>query len=172
MNEMSGDSTVVRRLSEYVQRVADAPDPGVAFQMADEAARDLIGHRLFTIMQFNPDTMEVKRCYSSNPEEYPPGGRKAKRDTQWGRHVLEQGQVFVGYNADDIRANFDDHAVIERLGLASVLNMPIRSLGRTVGTMNLLDEAGYYGKDHVAIASIIAGALADVMLYLNLRDRH
>ncbi len=172
MNEMSGDSTLVRHLGEYVQRVADAPNPDGAFQMADEAARNLIGHRLFTIMQFNPDSMEVKRCYSSNPGEYPPGGRKAKRDTHWGRHVLEQGQVFIGYNAEDIRANFDDHAVIERLGLASVLNMPIRSLGRTVGTMNLLDKAGSYGKEHVQVASIIAGAMADVMVYLNLRDGH
>lgn len=169
---MTVDSTLILRLSAYMRDVADAPDAGIAFRHAEDASRELIGHRLFTVMQFNPDTMEVKRCYSSNGEEYPTGGRKAKRDTAWGRHVLEEGRVFIGYDADDIRANFDDHAVIERLGLASVLNIPIRSFGRTVGTMNLLDVTGYYGEDHVPIASIVGGALADVMLYLNLRDGH
>lgn len=169
MNEMKSDQVVVRALGVYAENVASAPDAGVAFRYAEEVARELIGHRLFTVMQFNPETMEVRRCYTSNPEEYPTGGRKEKRDTAWGRHVLEQGRFFIGSDADDIRANFDDHEVIARLGLESVLNVPIRFLGRTIGTMNLLDVAGYYRDDHVLIAEVIAAPLASVLLHLNFR---
>lgn len=160
----------MRILGTYTDTVSKVADPTEAFRAAEDAAKRLIGHRLFTIMQFNPDTMEVRRRYSSNPEDYPPGGRKAKRDTGWGRHVLEQGHVFIGYNADDIRDNFDDHEVIERLGLASILNMPIRNLGRTIGTINLLDVAGYYSEKDIPVASIIAGALTASILLLNMRD--
>ncbi len=170
MNEMKPDNDTLRMLGAYAETVSVAADPIEAFRAAEDVAKRLIGHRLFTIMQFNPDTMEVRRCYSSNPEHYPPGGRKAKRDTHWGRHVLEQGHVFIGYNAGDIRDNFDDHEVIEQLGLASVLNMPIRSLGRTIGTMNLLDVAGYYTEKDIPAASIIASALTASILFLNMQD--
>ncbi|MEZ5739032.1 MAG: hypothetical protein R3E68_05895 [Burkholderiaceae bacterium] len=78
--------------------------------------------------------------------------------------MLELGRFFIGYDVDDIRAGFPAITVIERLGLGSVLNMPIRSLGKTIGTMNLLDEAGFYRPDHVAIATIIVGPLASVLM--------
>lgn len=171
MNEIKNDSAVIRALGQYAENVSTAPDAGVAFRYAEEATRDLIGHRLFTIMQFDPVTMRVKRCYSSNPDDYPPGGHKEKRDTQWGRHVLEQGRYYLGSNAEDIRANFDDHDVIAKLGLESVLNMPIRNLGQTIGTMNLLDVAGYYRQDHVVVASVIAAGLASVLVHLNFRNK-
>jgi len=171
MNQMKSDDTVIKALGAYAENVSTAPDAGVAFRYAEETSRDLIGHRLFTVMQFDPDAMQVKRCYSSNPDEYPPGGHKEKRDTAWGRHVLEQGRFFIGCNAEDIRANFDDHEVIARLGLESVLNMPIRNLGQTIGTMNLLNVQDYYRPQHVTVASVIATGLASVLMHLNFRNK-
>ncbi len=150
-------------LNTYTQTIANAPDADTAFRLAERAAADLIGHRLFTVMAFHRDTMEVERCYSSNPDKYPAGGRKQKRDTAWGDQVLTQGEPFIGYNADDIRANFNDHAMIQDLGLESVLNMPIKAGGKTLGTMNLLDKAGYYTNRHIDVARTIAVALADVL---------
>jgi GAF domain-containing protein len=150
-------------LGAYMKDVHGASDAETAFRLADKAAAKLIGHQLFTIMAFHQEAMEVERCYSSNPDKYPTGGRKQKRNTAWGHHVLEQGRHFIGYNADDIRDNFDDHAVIEELGLESVLNVPIAHDGVTIGTMNILDVADYYSEDHVDIAVAIASALADVL---------
>jgi len=161
------DAERLRTLAVYADGVSSAPNAAIAFQVAEQAAQRLIGHRLFTIMQFNPETMDVKRVYTSNPEKYPTGGRKKKRETEWGTHVLEKGCWFIGKDAADIRRYFDDHELIAALGLASVLNMPIRSLGETVGTMNLLDEAGYYSEDDVAAASVIANGLAAVLVNLN-----
>jgi GAF domain-containing protein len=81
---------------------------------------------------------------------------KKKRDTAWGRQVLEQGEPYIGYSADDIRANFNDHEVILGLGLQSVLNMPVRIEGHTLGTMNLLHERDYYGAQDLETASLLA----------------
>lgn len=139
--------------------IAEAGVPVEAFHAADIAAKHLIGHRLFTIMAFHADTMEVERCYSSDPMRYPPGERKQKRDTAWGSRVLEEGSHFIGHDAADIRQHFDDHKVILGLGLGSVLNVPIKCLGRTVGTMNLLHETGYYGDAHLEVARVIAATL-------------
>ncbi|MEQ8322999.1 MAG: GAF domain-containing protein [Rhodospirillales bacterium] len=164
MTSAAPDNDAVHQaLNAYTQTIAAAPDADTAFRIAERTAAELIGHRLFTVMAFHRDSMEVERCYSSNPEKYPAGGRKQKRDTAWGDHVLTQGEPFIGYNADDIRANFNDHAVIQDLGLESVLNMPIKADGKTLGTMNLLDKAGHYSKQHIDIARSISVALADVL---------
>ena len=163
MSVARSDAQRISALADYVNALANAPSPEVAFQAARDVARDIIGHQLFTIMAFDADAMEVERCFTSNPVAYPAGGRKQKRDTAWGRHVLNDGKYFIGYNADDIRENFNDHEIIKGLGLDSVLNVPIRCLGRTVGTMNLLDEANFYQETHVATASIIASGLVGVL---------
>jgi GAF domain-containing protein len=160
---MISDTERMNLLGDYIKILANATEPEIAFQAASDIARDLIGHQLFTIMAFDAETMEVKRCFTSNPKAYPTGGQKPKRDTAWGRHVLTDGKYFIGYNADDIRENFDDYEVIKGLGLNSVLNVPIRCLGRTVGTMNLLDQAGFYSETHVETAEIIASNLVGVL---------
>ena len=51
---------------------------------------------------------------------------------------------------DDLRHVFSDHELIASLGCESVLNMPVRWRGRTLGSLNLLHEAGWYGEDDVA----------------------
>jgi GAF domain-containing protein len=146
-------------LGRFAATVAEAAEPMEAFRAAEVAAKRLIGHRLFTVMAFHAETMEVERCYSSDPERYPPGGRKQKRDTVWGSHVLEDGGYFIGHDAADIRRHFDDHEVILGLGLGSVLNVPIKCLGRTIGTMNLLDRPGHYDEAQLELARIIAVGL-------------
>lgn len=146
------------------QAVAEAVDRDAAFAAVAQAADALIGHRLFTVMRFDVATMEVQRIYSSNPDAYPPGLRKAKRDTWWGAHVLEQGQAYIGRDADDIRAHFIDHEVIAGLGLAAILNVPVRVCARTVGTMNLLHGAGHYVERHVVPGRLCAGMLAAPLL--------
>jgi GAF domain-containing protein len=156
-------------LARLAAGVAEAADPGAAFECIAAAAGRAIGHRLFTVMAFDRDTMQVQRLYSSNPRDYPPGGRKAKRDTAWGRHVLEEGRPFIGRSARDIREHFDDHELIAHLGLESVLNVPVRVCARTLGTMNLLHDAAFYDESHLAPGRLLAAVLAGPLL-LALRD--
>ena len=127
-------------------------------------ARETIGHRLFTVMRYDPARNEVERLHSSDPAAYPVGGRKTKRDTAWSDHVLRDGKVFCANDAAGIRAAFDDHHTILGLGLASVLNIPVVFNGDVIGTMNLLHEAGWYTKADEATGLALAAFLVPVLL--------
>ena len=125
-------------------------------QAIDGAAADLIGHRLFTVMVVHHATMEVERLYSNMPEAYPVAGRKKKRNTWWGGHVVEQGRPFVGAGPADLAKAFSDHELIRSLGLNCVLNVPLRFDGLTRGTMNLLHTGEHYTPEHIGTARAIA----------------
>jgi GAF domain-containing protein len=159
MSSTSHDTIAVGDLARIARTIAEAQASEAIFASVADAAGRNIGYKLFTVMAFDAASMQVRRLYSSDPDAYSPGGAKAKRDTPWGRHVLEQGQAFIGYTAEDIRANFDDHQTIAALGLESVLNVPVRLCGRTLGTMNLLHDAGFYTASHLDCAWFLATQL-------------
>lgn len=154
----------------HLQRIASAqaeqPDLEAFLDLTADVAARTIGHRLFTIMAFHEQNMEVERLYSNQPDSYPTGGRKQKRDTAWGRKVLERGEPFIGTSAADIRQHFKDHELILGLGLESILNMPIKLGGKTIGTMNLLHEADYYSAEDQSSAQLIAGLIAGRLVRL------
>ncbi|MEZ5843653.1 MAG: GAF domain-containing protein [Hyphomicrobiaceae bacterium] len=147
-------------LHQLQQVVAETVDEQAVLRAAADAAGRCIGHKLCTFMRFDADAMEVQRVFSTDPVAYPPGGRKKKRHTAWGQQVLLDGHPYIGRCADDIRRNFDDHELIERLGLRSMLNMPLRIAGRTLGTMNLSHEEAFYSDEHLLPAGLITGLVA------------
>jgi GAF domain-containing protein len=132
----------------------------------EAASAAAIGHRLFTVMRFDPGRNEVERIHSSLPSAYPVGGRKTKRDTAWADHVLRAGKVFRADDADAIRAAFDDHATIFSLGLGAALNVPLVFGGRAVGTMNLLHLPGWYRDEDEEIGRVLGVFLLPVVLSL------
>ncbi len=103
-----------------------------------------IGHRLFTISRFDPDSMELERVYSSDPAAYPVGGRKQKGGTPWSGMILRDGEIFLGHDHDAIRGAFDDHEKIIALGLGSIINVPVRRGDTVLGTMNSTHREGWY----------------------------
>ncbi|MBU8536655.1 GAF domain-containing protein [Falsiroseomonas tokyonensis] len=125
------------QLSRMAEAAREAR-PLALLRAADEIGRQAMGHRLCTAMRFDAAAMTVRRLYSSDPESYPVGGTKPKRDTAWGRHVLLERRVFVGEGADAITEFFDDHALILGLGLRSIVNVPILHGGVCLGTVNFL----------------------------------
>ncbi|MEM6974161.1 MAG: GAF domain-containing protein [Pseudomonadota bacterium] len=131
-----------------------------ACRLAEAAAQAMIGHQLFTVMRLHSQTVEVERLYSSRPDAYPPGGRKKKRNTPWGAHVLTAGKPYLGGGAEDIRWAFDDHAVILGLGLETVINLPLKRGNAVIGTMNLLAGPGALGEGDIVTAETIAVLLA------------
>ncbi|MEM1343576.1 MAG: GAF domain-containing protein [Pseudomonadota bacterium] len=134
-----------------------------ACRAAEAASQTLLGHALFTVMRLHRDCMEVERLYSSRPEAYPPGGRKAKKDTPWSAHVLTAGQVFHGATAEDIRWAFDDHDRILGLGLECVINVPLRGRGQVIGTVNFLAGPGALRAEHIPVAEAIGALLAPAL---------
>lgn len=97
-----------------------------------------IGYRLFTVTWFDAAAMQVERVYSSNALAYPVGGRKAKRDTAWGRQVLIDGTPLICEGDEAIVRMFEDHGTILGLGLHASINAPVLSEGECVGVLNFL----------------------------------
>ncbi len=110
----------------------------------DTVVARTMGHRLFTISRFNPDSMELERVYSSDPASYPVGGRKQKGGTPWSDMILIDGDIFLGRDNDAIRGAFDDHEKIIALGLGSIINVPVRRGDTVLGTMNSTHREGWY----------------------------
>lgn len=108
------------------------------FHRIARESQPTVGYLLFTVTWFDAVAMEVRRVYSSNPLAYPVGGRKAKRDTAWGRHVLIDGRSLICEGDEAIARMFDDHRAIRGLGLHSAINAPVLSEGKCVGVLNFL----------------------------------
>jgi hypothetical protein len=111
-----------------------------------------IGQRLFTVTWFDAAAMQVQRVYSSNPLAYPVGGRKAKRDTAWGRQVLIDGKPLICEGDEAIARMFDDHDTILGLGLHSSINAPVGSEAGCVGVLNFLMESDQVSPQQVRAA--------------------
>ena len=108
-----------------------------------EEAQRRFGWKLFTAMRYLPSG-EVERVHTSNAEAYPPGGRKARRDTPWSRQVLVRGEPYYANDPAGIRFAFEDAEKILGLGLGAVMNVPVKEGDRVLGTLNFLREAGGY----------------------------
>lgn len=136
---------------------AAAPDqPQALLEAVARIAIESLGCALFTVMRFHENDMEVERLYSTNTATYPVGGRKAKRDTEWGRHVLTERQVLVGEGEAALRAAFDDHATIFGLGLRSMINVPVVYADTCLGTMNFSFRSEKVPADAMATAMALA----------------
>jgi hypothetical protein len=123
---------------------ADPDQPGTTFRALDAALSRAPGHILFTILVHHPALRQSERFYSNRPAEYPVGGRKPVTDTPWMQQVIQRGRPYIGRTRADIRDVFYDYELIWSLGCESVLNLPIRWRGETLGTLNLLHRAGHY----------------------------
>jgi hypothetical protein len=117
------------------------PEPR-SLAVFERIARDAvaaIGQRLFTVTAFDAAAMAVERVYSSNPATYPVGGSKPKRDTEFARRILIDGEPLVCKGDAEIARIFDDHATIRGLGLHASINAPVFAAdGRVVGVLNFL----------------------------------
>lgn len=134
----------------------------------DQIAMAKLDRELLTINIFHPQQMELERLFSSNPEAYPPGGRKQKKGTAWGQHVLIDQQIFIGEGTEAIRQSFDDHETISRLGLQSVINIPITSESTCLGTLNILMKRARVQPEHVVTAQHLGALLCPSLLNLQL----
>jgi len=77
-------------------------------------------------------------------------------ESMWTRHVLEDGKIFRGSTREDIKAVFSDYEVLWANGCESVLNIPVRKQGVTIGSLNLLDGPGQYNDALIELAYVFA----------------
>ena len=67
---------------------------------------------------------------------------------------------------------FADHELILSLGCGSVLNLPVTENNQTLGTINLLHEAGWYEIADMATGSMFAALATPVLRWLAMNSGH
>jgi hypothetical protein len=143
---------------------AERDQPGATFRAIDAVLADAPGHILFTILVHHPALRQSERFYSNLPDAYPIGGRKPVTDSAWMQRVIHGGEPYIGRTSEDIAANFPDHALIHSLGCDSILNMPARWRGQTLGTLNLCHRAGHYTESDLPRMKLIAQLAVPALL--------
>ena len=153
-------------LEAVVRALRDTGQPETGFRALDHAMGAVIGHKLFTVLLHHASAKESERRYTNQPAAYPVGGRKPVTASPWTERLFVERQPYIGRSADDIRTVFFDHELILSLGCASVLNVPAVWNGRTLGTINLLHEAGWYDEGDVPMAQAFAALATPALLEL------
>ena len=142
-----------------------AKSPQALFAAITEIARRRVGAGLVTAMHHEEAASTVERVYSSNPQAYPVGGRKVKQESDWSRQVLVERRVLVSAGDDAIRKHYDDHAIIFGLVLHSCVNVPLVSVGKCIGTLNVLrGETEWSDREVAVVRALGLAALAGVLM--------
>ncbi len=138
--------------TKFVEAVSEARESESSWKALEDLAGAVVGHRLLTVMTVDMTAGLARRAYSNHPAEYPVSGTKPIHRDAWFDIVHRQRRSFVANSIEAIAEVFPDHALIASLGCASVLNLPIVLEGDLVATLNLMDIAGHYTPERVALA--------------------
>lgn len=140
----------------FVEAVAAAGgQPDKAYAALEQLVKDVVGVKLFTIMTSDTTDRLSERVYSSMPDAYPVSGTKPYNETDWSEITLNRKETFVANTIEDIAEVFDDHELILSLGCQSVINVPITIDGTVVGTLNCLNDRGYFTEDRIRAAEAL-----------------
>jgi hypothetical protein len=146
----------MNQLHNLASALASADNqPRTTFEALCAFAQQTVGAKLFTLMTFEARTRGAQRVFSNMPDAYPELGTKPLNETWWSDHVLDGHKTFVANDIDAIAEVFPDHELIASLGCQSVINVPVVINGAVYGTINCLDEAGYYTPDRVAASEAL-----------------
>lgn len=119
---------------------------------------------------------DATRIYSSDNKMHPLGSRDPgsrddshgrnehdflpPRQDDWVKRVLVEGMPWLGSTPEDLKLVFEDGELLVNAGLGSVMNIPVRVSGRTIGSINILDETHAYDKSNQRVAILIAQIVA------------
>ena len=139
---------------DFIAALAEG-DPNAALAALDALVQQTVGARLFTVMALDPDTGISRRIWTNAPDFHHVGGEKPLPDNPWTDHVIRQRRDWVANSPDEIAALLYDHENIAALGCGAALNMVIVVGDRVLGTLNLLDAAGYFTPARLAAAETL-----------------
>jgi hypothetical protein len=136
----------------FMAVVRDARSAEPVFARLNELVVSLVGCGLLTASVFDVAAGVSRRIHSGNPEVYPVGGFKPIEANRWTRTVLENRQTFSSTTIEEIAEVFFDWQLIQSLGFESNANLPVVVGGEVIGTLNLLEKAGFYTPERLARA--------------------
>lgn len=151
-------------LAAVAAALSNPDQPTTTFRALERALATAIGAKLFTILLTYRDGSTER--YWTNRAEYPVGGRKPPSETIWGQRMMIERRCYRANGYADIRVAFFDHELIRSLGCESALNIPVVWRGETLGTLNLLHQAGWYAETDETLGLTFAGLAVPAFLLL------
>ncbi|MGO4174743.1 GAF domain-containing protein [Bosea sp. TAF32] len=126
------------------------------FSALEEHSAGLHAHLLFTCLRFDYDDLVMSRLYSNREDVSPTGGSKPLPSSPWAERLILEGRSYVGRSRQDIKDVFFDHEALWAIGCESVMNIPVRWLDRTVGSINILGRAAQFEEETASRFSVYA----------------
>jgi GAF domain-containing protein len=121
------------------------------------------GYHMLSVSRWDSATRYLRRVFSTHESIYPIGGRKQKLPSEWSDIVLKAMKPHLSPNIETIRLHFDDHELIESVGIHAILNVPIIDGTTCLGTMNLMKSCGSYEPSDIDRAMAAAKTLRGVL---------
>nr|KAK5444627.1 hypothetical protein LTR18_004331 [Exophiala xenobiotica] len=149
---------------------ADADLPTIWSELGRVLAQQF-GYSLFTILTYSPNLDKVVRIHSTRHDLHPLGQRSSQGNSPrlsavppqrkaWVRRLFEDGRIWRGSTKEDLKAVFEDWELLWSVGLGSVLNIPVRLGGKTIGSLNILDNERAYDEADLNVGILIAQMVA------------
>lgn len=116
-------------------------------QDVEQAVKQEVGFKLFTVLAFRDQGRQMERIYSSHPDAYPAGGLKdVSLDVaaDWLDACLVSQKPFFGPTQTDVDRVFKDADLIASLGCGSIINAPVLQENTTIAVLAALDAEGAY----------------------------
>lgn len=163
-SKTSTPASSISNLTEVVRCNGDLP---LVWSKLEDALSNHFGFVLFTVLIFSP-TQRVFRIHSTRLDLHPLGQRQvlsAGKDDPVQRQdllqrVVVEGRIWRGCTKEDLKAVFEDWKLLWDAGLGSVLNIPVRLDGVTIGSLNILDKEHAYDAADLELADQIAKVVA------------
>ena len=156
-------------LARFTTALEGATGRAAAFAALGELVAATLSPRLFTVMTLDWQAGLARRAFSNRPTAYPVSGDKPIERNAWFETIHDRGETFVANTIGEIARVFPDADTIAALGCASVMNLPIRLRGTTVGTLNLLDAEAAF--DAATVARAEASLRLPAMAAWHVEDR-
>jgi hypothetical protein len=141
---------MLKEKKDFDQSIALATSIDAVWKALEDLSLSSDGHRLFTVMTVDMAAGLARRVYSNHPSQYPVTGTKPIHRDSWFEIVHGQRRSFVANTITDIAKVFLDYELIQSLGCASVINLPVVLQDELVATINLLHGEGHYSPQRVA----------------------
>ena len=160
-------SSLDHRICALLAMQRQSGQPQILLDAMRDLCEDHYGFRLLTLMKYHPSTGEIQRVYTSMPDHFPLGGRKMMNATGWGKHVLVQGNVWLGNSAKEILETFPDADNILRYAGEACACLPVRWNDQTLAVLSLCDQKGKYSTSKLDEMAKIAQTLVPVVMECN-----
>ncbi|QCP50310.1 GAF domain-containing protein [Trinickia violacea] len=154
--ELGNQALVLPALKRFARATHEGHAAESIWCELERTLTDVFGQRLFTVLAYDEASNRLGRLHSNRPDINPVGGMKRVTHSRWTEQVLRRGEIFLGSTREAIKAVFSEYEVLWSIGCESVLNIPVRKGSITLGTLNLLGEAGLYDGADVDLALVFA----------------